>query len=88
MNIESQRADILKNLTGEQITGDLLMASIWGYFAAMQSQGIIAESQAKMIDLPALIYDLFHAQVRPNKLYGLLTTGITMEGLNIDVGHL
>ena len=54
----------------------------------MQSHGTIAASQAKMIDLPALSYGLFHAQVRPNKLYGLLTTGITMEGLNIDVGHL
>ena len=85
---ESQRADILKILTGEHITGDLLTASMWGYFAAMQSHGIIAASQAKMIDLPALSYGLFHAQVRPNKLYGLLTTGITMEGLNIDVGHL
>ena len=41
-----------------------------------------------MIDLPALSYGLFHAQVRPNKLYGIVTTGITMEGLNIDVGHL
>ena len=41
-----------------------------------------------MIDLPALSYGLFHAQVRPNKLYGIVTIGITMEGLNIDVGHL
>ena len=85
---ENQRADILKNLIGEQMTGDLLTASMWGYFAAMQSHGIIAASQAKMIDLPALSYGLFHAQVRPNKLYGIVTTGITMEGLNIDVGHL
>ena len=85
---ENQRADILKNLIGEQMTGDLLTASMWGYFAAMQSHGTIAASQAKMIDLPALSYGLFHAQVRPNKLYGLIATGITMEGLNIDVGHL
>ena len=41
-----------------------------------------------MVNLPALSYGLFHAQVRPNKLYGIVTTGITMEGLNIDVGHL
>ena len=85
---ESQRAEILKAITGEQFTGDLLTASIWGYFAALQSHGQIAASQAKMIDLPALSYGLFHAQVRPNKLYGIVTTGITMEGLNIDVGHL
>lgn len=85
---ENQRAEILKAITGEQLTGDLLTASIWGYFAALQSHGSIAASQAKMIDLPALSYGLFHAQVRPNKLYGIVTTGITMEGLNIDVGHM
>ena len=28
---ESQRAEILKTITGEQLTGDLLTASIWGY---------------------------------------------------------
>jgi len=37
-----------------------------------------------MFDMPALSYGLVHAQVRPNKLWG----GITMQGLNIDIGHL
>ena len=85
---EAQRPEILKNLTGDQLTGDLLTATIWGYFAAMQSQGVIASSQAEMFDAPALSYGLFHAQVKPNKLYGIVTTGVTVQGLNMDIGHL
>ena len=85
---ESQRADILKGITGDHLTGDLLTATIWGYFASLQSHGTIAASQAQMFDAPALSYGLFHAQARPNKLYGMATTGITFQGLNMDVGHL
>ena len=85
---ESQREAILKDITGDKLTGDLLTATIWGYFASLQSHGTIASSQAGMFDAPALSYGLFHAQVRPNKLYGIVTTGITFNGLNMDVGHL
>ena len=66
----------------------MLTATIWSYFATLQSHGVIAGSQAQIFDAPALSYGLFHAQVRPNKLYGIVTTGITMQGLNLDVGHL
>lgn len=41
-----------------------------------------------MIDQPSLSYDLFRLAIKPNKLYGLVTTGITFQGLNLDVGHL
>ena len=85
---EAQRPEILKDVTGDLLTGDLLTATIWGYFAAMQSQGVIASSQAEMFDAPALSYGLFHAQVKPNKLYGIVTTGVTVQGLNMDIGHL
>jgi len=85
---EAQRPTILKDVTGDLLTGDLLTATLWGYFASLQSHGVIAGSQAQMFDAPALSYGLFHAQVRPNKLYGIVTTGITMQGLNMDVGHL
>ena len=85
---ESQRAAILNGITGDHLTGDLLTATIWGYFTSLQSHGVIAASQAQMFDAPALSYGLFHAQVRPNKLYGIVTTGITFQGLNMDVGHL
>jgi hypothetical protein len=85
---EAQRPAILQGLTGDHLTGDLLTATIWGYFAALQSHGAIASAQAQMVDRPALSYGLFHAQVKPNKLYGIVTTGITFQGLNMDIGHL
>ena len=85
---EAQRATLLQGLTGDHLTGDLLTATLWGYYAAIQSHGAIASSQAQMIDRPAMSYGLFHAQVRPNKLYGIVTTGITFQGLNMDIGHL
>jgi len=85
---ENQRAAILQNITAEHLTGDLLTASIWAWFAAVQSHGTVAASQAQMFDLPSLSYGLMHAQVRPNKLWGIVTTGITAQGLNIDIGHL
>ena len=85
---EAQRPAILQGMTGEHLTGDLLTATIWGYFAALQSHGAIASAQAQMIDRPALSYGLFHAQVKPRKLYGIVTTGIRFQGLNMDIGHL
>jgi len=47
-----------------------------------------AASQAQMFDISALSYGLVHVQVRPNKLWGLVTIGITAQGLNLDIGHL
>ncbi|GAB4091047.1 hypothetical protein GCM10028785_37160 [Hydrogenophaga soli] len=85
---ENQRAALLQGMTGDHLTGDLLTATLWGYFAALQSHGAIASSQAHMFDRPALSYGLFHAQVRSNKLYGIVTTGITFQGLNMDIGHV
>ena len=85
---EAQRPSILSGITGDLLTGDLLTATIWGYFASLQSHGVIAGSQAGVLDAPALSYGLFHAQGHPNKLYGVVTTGFTMDGLNMDVGHL
>ena len=51
---ESQRAAILQGITGDHLTGDLLTATLWGYFAALQSHGSIASAQAQMYDWPAL----------------------------------
>ena len=48
----------------------------------------MAQTQAQMIDQPGLSYGLFHLAVKPNKLYGIVTTGITFQGLNLDVGHM
>jgi hypothetical protein len=85
---QDQQAGALQGLTGEHITGDLLTATIWGYFASLQSYGTIAASQAEMIDLPGLSYGVFHAQVKVNQLYGIVTTGVSFQGLNLDMGHM
>ena len=85
---QSQRPQILAGMTGENLTGDMLTATIWGYFASLQSYGAISGAQVGMIDLPGLQYGLFHAQVQPRKLYGIVTTGISFKGLNMDVGHV
>ncbi|WP_347486123.1 hypothetical protein ABFV80_001142 [Vandammella animalimorsus] len=84
----NQRAAALQGITGEHLTGDMLTATVWGYFASLQSYGAIAGSQAQVIDLPALQYGLFHAQVQPRKPFGLVTTGISFKGLNMDIGHV
>ena len=63
-------------------------ATIWGYFVSLQSHGVIAGSQVGVLDAPALSYGLFHAQGHPNKLYGVVTTGFTIQGVDMDVGHL
>ena len=85
---EDQRLTLLKDLTGETLTGDLLTATIWGYFANHLFLARLAQTQAQMIDQPGLSYGLFHLAVKPNKLYGIVTTGITVQGLNLDVGHM
>lgn len=85
---ESVRASILQDITGDLLTGDMLTSSIWSYLLHVQNQGQLVSNQAKMIDLPAMSYGLVHSVAEPRKLYGLVTTGVTFKGLNLDVGHL
>ena len=84
---QNQQAAILNGMTGENLTGDMLTATIWGYFANVQNHGVITESQAQVYDRPALSYGLFHAVAQPNKTYGILTTGVSFKGLNMDIGQ-
>ena len=78
----------LKKFNIDSITGGVLTATIWHYFAGLQNHGAVISNATEVFDFPALSYGLFHAQVRPNKLYGIVTTGVTLQGLNMDVGHL
>jgi hypothetical protein len=82
------QAQDLSGVTGDLIAGDILIAAVWGYLAALQSNGKLAERQAGVIDLPALSYGLFHAIAQPHKLYGIITTSIKFPGAMMDVGHL
>lgn len=62
--------------------------SVWiGALVARVPRATRSHRQAPMLDRPALSYGLFHAQVKPHKLYGIVTTGITFQGLNMDIGR-
>ncbi|MBK9218879.1 MAG: transglutaminase domain-containing protein [Uliginosibacterium sp.] len=49
-------AALLDGIDGERLTGDILTANIWSYFASLQSHGQIASRQAGVIDNPGLSY--------------------------------
>ena len=46
------------------------------------------QSQANIYDQQALAYGLFHAVAQPIKPFGIVTTGVSFKGLNMDVGHV
>ncbi|RMX11860.1 hypothetical protein EBQ34_09865 [Vandammella animalimorsus] len=76
----NQRAAALQGITGEHLTGDMLTATVWGYFASLQSYGAIAGSQAQVIDLPALQYGMFKCIPAPQKPQGRALTSTRPEG--------
>jgi hypothetical protein len=55
----------LAGITGEQISGDLLTATIWSWFAAAESHNRLSQNQANMVETPGLSYGLFHAIAQP-----------------------
>jgi hypothetical protein len=57
---------LLASLTGEQISGDLLTATIWSWFAAAESHNHLSQNQAGMLETPGLSYGLFHAVPSPS----------------------
>ncbi|WP_263144146.1 transglutaminase-like domain-containing protein [Pseudomonas sp. RIT-PI-AD] len=80
--------ELWKEIGGEQLTGDALTATLWGYFAAVEANGEVSREAAGMIDLPGMSFGLFHAQAQPNKLWGTIINGVKFKGLNMDIGHL
>ncbi|MBI3147943.1 MAG: hypothetical protein HYZ17_05450 [Betaproteobacteria bacterium] len=85
---ENQRAALLQGLSAEHLTGDMLTANIWSYFAAHEAQGRVAGVQAGVIELPGLSYGLFHAAAEVQLRFGAYVTGVTFRGVLMDVGHL
>ncbi len=81
------QASDITGLTGDQITGDLLTANVWGYFGAVDSLGKLSQNQANTIDLPGLSYGLFHAVVAPMKTFGVVMS-VRFPGVMMDIGHL
>ena len=81
------QANNLQNLTGEQISGDLLTAVIWSWFAAAESHNRLSQNQANIIENPGLSYGLFHAVANPISSWGVVRK-VTFPGVNIDIGHM
>ncbi|MBU2123045.1 MAG: transglutaminase [Gammaproteobacteria bacterium] len=81
------QANNVQNLTGEQISGDLLTAVIWSWFAAAESHNRLSQNQAQVIENPGLSYGLFHAVADPIYSWGVVRK-VTFPGVNMDIGHV
>jgi len=80
-------AQDVTGLTGEQVSGDLLTATIWSWFAASESHNRLSQNQAQMIEHPGLSYGLFHAVANPVYSWGVIRK-VTFPGVNMDIGHV
>ena len=81
------QANNLQNLTGEQISGDLLTATIWSWFAASESHNRLSQNQAGIVENPGLSYGLFHAVADPIYSWGVVRQ-VKFPGVNMDIGHV
>ncbi|MGE0330875.1 MAG: hypothetical protein AB7P37_09275, partial [Ramlibacter sp.] len=77
----------IATLSGEQISGDLLTAVIWSWFAAGESHSRLSQNAAGIVETPGLSYGLFHAVAQPEYSWGVVRK-VSFPGVNIDVGHL
>jgi len=81
------QANNVQNLTGEQISGDLLTAVLWSWFAAAQSHNRLSQNQAGIVETPGLSYGLFHAVAQPVYSWGVVRR-VEFPGVNMDIGHI
>jgi hypothetical protein len=81
------QAQNFTGLTGEQVSGDLLTATLWSWFAAAESHNRLSQTQANMVEMPGLSYGLFHAVANPVFNWGVVTK-VTFPGVNMDIGHV
>lgn len=81
------QAKDVTGLTGEQVSGELITATIWGWFAAAESHNRLSQNEAGMIENPGLSYGLFHAVANPLYSWGVIRK-VTFPGLNMDIGHV
>lgn len=75
------------NLTGEQISGDLLTAVIWSWFAIAENNNHVNKNNAGIVENPGLSYGLFHSVVNPIYSWGVVRA-VNFPAVNIDVGHV
>ncbi|WP_225981594.1 hypothetical protein [Paracidovorax avenae] len=77
----------MDGLTGECLSGDLLTAVIWSWFAATDSHSRLSQRAAGMVENPGLSYGLFHAVAQPVYSWGVVCR-VEFPGVNIDIGHM
>jgi transglutaminase-like putative cysteine protease len=77
----------LTGLTGEQVVGDLLTATIWSWFAAAESNSRLSQNQAGVVENPGLSHGLFHSIANPLYSWGIISK-VTFPGVNLDIGHV
>ncbi|BFO53553.1 hypothetical protein AVXHC19_03560 [Acidovorax sacchari] len=81
------QAGSVEGLTGERLSGDLLTAVIWSWFAATESHSRLSQRAAGMVENPGLSYGLFHAVAQPVYSWGVVRR-VEFPGVNIDIGHM
>jgi len=81
------KAGDLSQITGENMSGDMLIAAIWGYHASVESFSRIAQKQAGIVENSGLSYGFIHRDISPVEKYGVITA-VTFPGTLIDVSHL
>ena len=74
-------------LKGEQVSGDLLTATIWGFFSASEIHNSFSQNQANTIEYQGLSYGLFHAIAQPVYSWGVIRA-VKFPGVNMDIGHI
>ena len=64
------QANNISGLTGENISGDLLTATLWSWFSASQTNSLTAQVKANIVEREGLSYGLVHAIVQPLTSWG------------------
>jgi transglutaminase-like putative cysteine protease len=83
----SPASNAAAGLSGEQVTGDLLAATLWSWFASSENHSRLTRNPAGMVENPGLSYGLFHALANPIESWGVIRK-VTFPGFNMDVGHV
>jgi transglutaminase-like putative cysteine protease len=76
-----------EGLSGEAVSGDMLSAIIWTWFADGEFHSRLTQNQAGIIESPGLSYGVLHSLVNPTSSWGVIRK-VTFPGVNIDIGHL
>lgn len=80
-------ADAIRGVSGEQVAGDLLTATLWTWFAAAETDSQLSQRNSAMVETSGLSYGLFHAVANPVYSWGVVRK-VTFPGLNVDIGHM